>query len=272
MPVVRVDGGEISFQERGRGETAVVFSQMSSGPSFDELWTSLASDYHVYALDLRAASPGQKQNPVDPWLPMWAKDVYCFAQEMQLGKFIYAGTSHGALVGWYLAATYPFALEAFVSIVGVPQDREFLRSAAVKSLHQAHETPEQRRQVLKSHFAPTKDPARLDRQEQLIDRLMGDVFPKREGLPVGPGLAFPECKTNDELAIRLAGIKVPTLILHGIYDHFTPPEMALLAAKSVPGAKAVFFQDESHFLPKESPHKVANEIKLFISELGQNEG
>ncbi len=267
MPVVGISGGEISFQERGSGETAIVFSKMSFGSSFDELSSLLASDYRVYALALRAAPPGYKQDPLDPWLPMWAQDVYDFAQAMRLGKFIYAGISHGALVGWYLAATYPAALEAFVSIVGVPQDRSFLQSESVRALDQAQGTPSQRRAVLQSHFAPTTDPARLRRQERLVERLMRDVFPDRAGLPVGPGLAFPECKTNDELAVRLGRIQVPTLILHGIYDHFTPPEMALLAAKSVPGAKAVFFQDQSHFFPKESPDQVADEIKLFISQL-----
>ncbi len=265
MPVVQVNGGELTYQERGRGETPIVFSMMSFGASFEELSRLLAADYHVYAVNLRALAPGQKQDPRDPYLPQWAKDVHDFARAMRLGKFFYAGISHGGLVGWYLALTYPDALAGFVSIVGVPQDRSFLQTRAVRELIQPPTTSEQRRAMLASHFAPTDDPVRLKRREALLAQLEQErAMPRREGLPVGPGLAFPDCRTNEELRARLGGIRVPTLILHGMYDHFSGPEMAVLAAGAVPGAKTVFFQDESHFLSMESPHKVADEIRLFI--------
>ncbi len=270
MPVVQVNGGELTYQERGRGETAIVFSMMSFGASFDELSRLLAVDYHVFAVNLRAPAPEQIQDARDPYLPLWAKDIHDLARKLRLGKFFYAGISHGGLVGWYLALTYPDALAGLISIVGVPQDRSFLQTKAVRELTQPPATPEERRAVLASHFAPTTDPVRLKRREALLAQMEQErAMLRREGLPVGPGLAFPDCRTNEELRARLRGIRVPTLILHGMYDHFTDPEMALLAAGAVPRAKAVFFQDESHMLSAESPHKVADEIRLFVNQLKQ---
>ncbi len=268
MPVVQVNGGELSYQQWGRGETSIIFSMMSFGASFDELSRLLAVDYRVYAVNLRAPALAQIQDARDPYLPLWAKDVHDLARELRVGKFFYAGISHGGLVGWYLALTYPDALAGLISIVGVPQDRDFIQTKAVRELTQPPASPEQRRAVLASHFAPTADPVRLKRREALLVQIEQErAIPRREGLPVGPGLAFPDCKTNEELRARLSGVRVPTLILHGMYDHFTGPEMALLAAGAVPGAKAVFFQDESHMLSAESPHKVADEIRLFINQL-----
>lgn len=266
MPTVQVNGGELTYQEWGHGETPIVFSMMGFGASFEELGELLAVNYRVYAVNLRAPAPEQAKQARDPYLPLWAKDIYDFAREMRLGKFFYAGISHGGLVGWYLALTYPDALAGLISIVGVPQDRNFLQTNAVRELTQPPATPEQRRAVLASHLAPTNDPLRLKRRQALLARMEQErALPRREGLPVGPGLAFPDCTTNEELRACLRGIRVPTLILHGMYDHFSGPEMALLAARAVPGAKAVFFQDESHMLSAESPHKVADEIRLFIN-------
>ena len=88
----------------------------------------------------------------------------------------------------------------------------------------------------------------------------------REG--PNPGLAWPECKTNQELSDKFNKIHVPVLIIQGIQDHSTIPEAPFIATQSVAGAKSVYFQNEGHLIATENPGKVVDEITLFIHQTG----
>ncbi|GLY87460.1 alpha/beta fold hydrolase [Actinoallomurus iriomotensis] len=57
------------------------------------------------------------------------------------------------------------------------------------------------------------------------------------------------------------------LILAAMRDGVISPESALRAARSVPGAKAVLFEDEGHFIGTESPERLVREVRVFVDEL-----
>jgi hypothetical protein len=44
-------------------------------------------------------------------------------------------------------------------------------------------------------------------------------------------------------------------------------DVALLAARSVPGAKLVLYQDHSHSLASEAPERLVQEVVVFTREL-----
>jgi pimeloyl-ACP methyl ester carboxylesterase len=74
-------------------------------------------------------------------------------------------------------------------------------------------------------------------------------------------------RTDEELAEVLRGIRVPVLILAAMRDGVISPESALRAARSVPGATAVLFEDEGHFIGTESPERLVREVRVFVDEL-----
>jgi pimeloyl-ACP methyl ester carboxylesterase len=275
MPKITLNGTEIYYKEYGQGKEVFVTSSMF-GAELEEPLLLLPADSRLFAVTLRGygESTHVKEDLGSQWYPTWAADVYRFSRQLGLDKFIYCGISHGAGVGWYLALAHPEVMRAFVSIVGAPHDRAGgLSSEARKKQVEAWGAKETIRAGMQAFaeslfLAPTTDQARLARREELklevIERFMSL---SREEFIISPGKPFPEAKTNEDLAAVLGQIKVPTLLLCGMYDNIIPAEMSLLAARAVPGAKAVFFQNESHMLAQESPEKVADEINVFIAQL-----
>jgi pimeloyl-ACP methyl ester carboxylesterase len=117
-------------------------------------------------------------------------------------------------------------------------------------------------------FGPTGDPRRLERRSALINQMVERVIttPPTEAA-VQLGIGFPDVETDQDLYALLGNVRIPTLLLGGMYDPWVLPEVMLRTAKSVPRAKLVLFQDESHMLAVESPEKVIGEFKLFVDNL-----
>ena len=277
MPKVNFNGVELYYEEYGRGEETFVTSSMFGAESKEPL-SMFPAESHLYAVTLRGYGKSMhvKGDLGSQWYPTWAEDIYCFSRELGLGKFIYVGVSHGAGVGWHLVLAHPEVIKGFVSIVGAPHDRAGgSTSEARRRQIEAwgnRETMRAQMQAFAESFlvVPTTDKARLARREKIIPELVERFLSlSKEEFIISPGKPLPEAKTNEELVALLSQIKVPTLLLCGMWDQIIPAEMSLLAAKAVPGAKAVFFQDESHMLPQESPEKVADEIKLFVTQLNR---
>lgn len=49
---------------------------------------------------------------------------------------------------------------------------------------------------------------------------------------------------------RLASVKVPTLVVHGLADKLVTPSGGIATAKAIPGARLLMFPDMAHDLPK----------------------
>ena len=280
MPTVPVNGVELYYDEDGSGGEVVISAQMHFGRgSYTKMLAEPPDGFRVFELTLRGYGRSTHlPEDLGPALyPIWASDVAQFARAMGIERFIYTGVSHGAGVGWKLALDYPYMLKAFVSIVGVPHDREGgdtseARRRTVEGASDPKAFAASLRERPLVYQVPTTDPRRLERRraaaEEAAERF-ASMTP--EELRLNPRKPFPEAKTNEELVeLVFRRIRVPTLLLCGVQDDIVSAEMSFLAAKTVPGAKAVFFQDHSHSLATEAPERVAHEIRLFVREL--NEG
>ncbi len=76
-------------------------------------------------------------------------------------------------------------------------------------------------------------------------------------------------KTNEQLADFYSKIKLPVLLLYGTEDPGLDDEMLLLAVKTIPQMKAVIFQGERHFYEIDIPEKLADEVKLFATQISR---
>jgi pimeloyl-ACP methyl ester carboxylesterase len=273
MPKIKINGVELNYLEYGKGKEVFVRAQSSAFSSNqDRLLSRFPPDYHFYMLDL---SRQYDSDPADKIFDIWAGDVYQFSRELGLGKFIYWGASHGGGIGFHLALAHPEALKGFVSEVGVPHDRSRplpeMSTLRRRQREAGNNTPEARvvvRQVLATMFNPTTDKRRLEIREKFLDEAVEKYMHRAPGdLSITVGTPLPDCKTNEALGKRLAQIKVPTLLIVGAQDPQVSVEVSVVALKSIPGAKAVFFQDEGHFISMESPEKLAPEIVTFVNKL-----
>jgi pimeloyl-ACP methyl ester carboxylesterase len=276
MPKIRVNGVELNYVEYGQGKEIFVRSQSSA---FSQGQISILSnfppDYHFFMLDL---ARHYESDPGDRIFDIWSSDVYQFARELGLDKFIYWGTSHGGGIGFHLALAHPEALKGFVSEVGVPHDRSRplpeMSTLRRRQREAGINTPGARevvRTVLSTMFNPTSDPRRLALRNEYLDEAVEKYINRPvEDTTITVGTPFPDCKTNEQLAMRFSRIKVPTLLIVGAQDPQVSTEISLIALKNIPGAKAVFFQDEGHFITMESPEKLVPEIVLFVNQLNRS--
>lgn len=62
----------------------------------------------------------------------------------------------------------------------------------------------------------------------------------------------------------IQSIAVPTLIIQGRQDPYIPASQAERMREMIAGAKLVYIEDGSHFLPIDTPEAVAQEINAFI--------
>ena len=64
----------------------------------------------------------------------------------------------------------------------------------------------------------------------------------------------------------LPAITVPTLVLAGRHDLFTPPSVPARMAQQIPGAEIVWFEEAGHLLPVEEPEGVTRALLHFLAE------
>lgn len=270
---VPVDGADLRWARLGDGARTVIAAHQGPGGPARPPWLRMLAGtpgWNVLSLELRGTDGTLRphEDLGDGWYRRWALDVARVAEALGETDYVYAGASHGAVVGWHLALDRPRGLRALVSVVGAPHGRGGesrppsgweRRKAAVRDRRLAEE-------VFASMRPPTSDPVRLRRRERAresylkgLESLAPDTLPR-------PGVALPHLRTDAEVADALRTIDLPVLIAGGIQDRLCRPEDNLRAAAAVPGARLVLFQDHGHAtLLDEEPEPLIDQIRLFLA-------
>jgi pimeloyl-ACP methyl ester carboxylesterase len=272
MPKIAVSDGELYYEEFGSGDEIIVSAQMDfTGRAYPKLLAEAPSRYRVLQFWLRGYG---QSTPVTTdlgrgWYPQWAEDIYQATQALNLGRFIYTGVSHGSGVGWHLALAHPETLKGFVAVVGAPHSRAggLESSAGRREMLGAGADPDRLRASIRATYPiVSTDPQRQLQHEEMIERqVAGMLDPDRPRWNQGKPL--PQAVNDEQLAALLTQVTVPTLLVCGIQDTIITPEMVLLAGRSVPGARTVFFQDYGHELSGLNPGPVMDQVRLFVDEL-----
>lgn len=273
MPIANVNGIQLYYEEYGSGDEVIISAQQNfTEGCYREMLAE--HKYRVFKIVLRGYGKSTHvfEDLGNKWYPTWSSDIRAFAKSFGITQFIYTGVSHGAGVGWQIAQDEPEMLKAFISVVGAPHDRAGGDvSEARKRMIEAAESNDPNYRPPGIYQVPTTDQKRLKRRKQMAEdhENFFTSMTKEEKL-INPKKPFPDAKTNEELAQKLSEINVPTLLLCGGQDDISSAEMSLLAAKSVPAAKAIFYQDHSHTLSSEIPELITQDIRLYISQLQES--
>src|SRR5262249_29284278 len=142
-------------------------------------------------------------------------------QTLGLSRFIYAGVSHGAVIGWHLAVEHPDLLRALVAIVGVPHARSRNTAAPTGRASQmaARENPATLRANVERLFGPARDPERVARREALIaERIERVLSTPPDEAAVSLGVGFPDVATDEELDALVGYVHLPVLMIAGLHD------------------------------------------------------
>lgn len=75
-----------------------------------------------------------------------------------------------------------------------------------------------------------------------------------------------ECAGEHTAEDLLETIDVPTLVVSGEFDSFTPPELSTVMAERIPGSELFVVRGGTHSAPVEQPQSVLMRVEKFLGE------
>ena len=210
-----IPGARIHYTDTGGSGTAVVFMHAGTGSSL--LWeyqrpAFVGAGYRVIAYD-RLGYGRSELNPPGSQPGAAADDLEALMTYLRVERFHLVGTAAGGIVSIDYALSYPQRLRSLVianSIGGVQDDEYLAMGRRLRPSPQFNSMPPDFRELGPSYRAENpQGTARWIELEEL----------SRAKLP----LATPQRMRNRITWSLLETIKVPTLLLTGDADLYTPP-------------------------------------------------
>ncbi len=245
MPKIEVaEGIELFYEDLGSGEKYIL-SLMMDFPPVNTLRELAKHGYHVLLMTNRGFGKSTHvfEDYGTEWFSVFADDVVAAADRLGIDKFIYAGCSHGAGTGWHIALRHPERLIAFIDMVGGPHNidegtRSFRSMGAEAPQRQPMDPPTNedpavaRRDARNAAFRAATE-AEQTPEEKAIDY-------RRPLIALG---------TEEKLQEALRTIQTPTLMLGGMEDPISRPDLMLRTAQCLPHGKLVMYSGFGHSGP-----------------------
>ena len=255
-------GVRIAYGDFGWGDKYIFSAQMGFYPV--GLQQALAmKGYHLICMTLRGFAPSSyvEEDYGDRWYDVFAEDVVRLADKMKIDKFYYMGASHGAGVGWHLCLNHPERVKGFIACVPGPHSldegsmsfRQMELSGKIERKPmdppiEQDEARQKRRDIREAHIAKNPEP---DPREKAIDY----------------GRPLLKYKTEEKLREMLHTIQTPTLLLGGMEDPISTPELMMRTAKELPHCKLVMYSNTGHNLDTDLIEELAVESEHFLKQL-----
>ena len=222
---------------------------------------------------------GRTAKPRDPsrvTIEDLADDVACVLDDAEVDRAVIIGHSMGVQVALETYRRHAARVAGLVLVCGAPSHplKTFRGSAMLEDVLPTIQKWIQRvpgvinrvtRLVLPTRLA-YEVAARLEIRRELVEP--NDFMPYLDGLARIDARLFVAMLSSagqhscDDL---LPEVAVPTLVVAGGRDGFTPPERSRAMAAAIPGAELLEIANASHTAPIERPHRVDWTVRDFMS-------
>lgn len=277
---VAADGSPLFYESWGeRGERSPVL--LCDGIECDGyVWRYLRQDLgDRFGLHPHYRGHGRTAAPRDPTrvtIEDLADDVACVLDDASVERAILIGHSMGVQVALETYRRHTARVAGLVLICGASSHplRTFRGSATLEELLPAiekwiHRVPRVINRLTRT-LLPTRlafeVASRLEIRRELIEP--SDFMPYLEGMARIDTRLFVAMLSSagqhsaDDL---LPSIAVPTLVIAGERDGFTPAERSRAMAAAIPGAELLEIPNASHTAPIERPTLVDSTIRDFVA-------
>ena len=256
------DGISLHYDEYGSGNRIILSAQAGFYP--EGMQQALAErGYRVFCLTLRGFAPSSyvTEDYGDRWYDVFADDVICLADRLGIGKFFYMGASHGAGVGWHLVLRHPERVRGFVAVVPGPHSlAEGVMSYRQMLMQGLIDAPPPFDPPVDND--PAREARRGKRQKWLEELPEADPREKR----IDYGRPLMRYKNEENLRESLSHITVPTLMLGGVEDPISTPELMLRTAQCLPHCKLVMYSNCGHNIDTDLTEELTEEADLFLAQ------
>lgn len=251
---VDAPGARLFYIDSGGAGPAVVLLHAGTGSArvWEHQWAPLAqAGYRVVAYDRR----GYGRTTTEPSSPAVAAadDLHALTATLRLDRFHLVGTAAGGIVAIDFALTYPDRLRSLVvanSLGGVTDE-------AYVALGRRLRPP--------AFAALPPDLRELGPQYRAANPEGTDRWLALEHASRAPGPPPPPQPSRQRVTFQqLEGLRVPTLLVTGGADMYTPPAALQLFAARIPGAATVVVPDVGHSAFWEAPAAFNQAVLAFV--------
>lgn len=274
------DGSPLFYESWGtRGQPTPVL--LCDGIGCDGyVWRYLRSDLGSrFGLHPHYRGHGRTAAPRDPsrvTVEDLADDIACVLDDALVDRAVLVGHSMGVQVALETYRRHPDRVSGLVLVCGASSHplRTFKGSATLEELLPTIQKWIQRVPRLLNRLTRTLMPTRLAYEVASRLEIRRELVEPADFMPYLEGMARIDVRlfvamlasagrhSADEL---LGEIKVPTLVIAGGRDGFTPPERSRAMAEAIPAAELLEIPNASHTAPIERPNLVNGTIKDFIA-------
>lgn len=275
-----IDGSPLFYESWGeRGATTPLL--FCDGIGCDGyVWRYLRTDLaDRFGLHPHYRGHGRTAPPKDParvTIEDLADDVACVLDDALVEKAVLVGHSMGVQVALETYRRHADRVAALVLVCGASSHplKTFRGSAALEDL-----LPIVQRWILRvpgviNRVTRTLLPTRLAYEVASRLEIRRELVEPADFMPYLEGMARIDARlfvamlsaagqhSADDL---LSSISVPTLVVAGARDGFTPPERSRAMAAAIPAAELLEIPNASHTAPIERPHLVDWTVRDFVA-------
>jgi pimeloyl-ACP methyl ester carboxylesterase len=243
MPIVKSNGIDIAYQERGRGEPLVLIMGLGApGSVWEEHARAYEKHFRCILVDNRGA--GDSEKPLGPYdTRTMAGDVAGVMDALNIGAARVAGISMGSAIAQELALAHPDKVRSLVLISSWARCDIYTKTVFEHFCHvRAAVSPEAFMELLQLWIFT---PPHFERNNE------GLVVARAEA---GRGATMPrhafeaQCAacTNHDTIDRLGRISAPALLTVGDADIFTPLRLSEEIHRRMPGSQMEVFNGWGH--------------------------
>lgn len=271
------DGGRLHVVERGAGAPIVLVHGVTLGVATwaPQLW-SLADRHRVIAVGQRGH--GRSVAGVDGYsLERLAQDLLEVLEVLEVGDAVLVGHSMGGMVSQLLVLDHPEEVRRHVGglvlvataagpLVAGPGGSALAGALAAGAARGLHHAGRRGRGMLPAEdlalwasrlaFGVRPDPLDLELTRSMVTAM----DPASMAELIGPLLHF-------DVRARVGRIDLPTRVVVGSRDLLTPPRMARVLARGIPGAELTVLDGCGHMVMLERPGQLDQLLDHFSLEL-----
>jgi pimeloyl-ACP methyl ester carboxylesterase len=247
LKLADLGGARIAYRDSGGGGAAVVFMHPASCDS--RVWESqapaiAAAGLRFIAWDRR----GYRRSDAQPGIA--ADDLEALRAHLGIERFHLVGTAAGGIAATDYALSFPQRLRTLVianSIVGVQDDDYLELSRRLRPSPQFEALPAEFRELGPAYRATNREGVR---------RWMALVQPRP-----------PDSKMRNRITFALLEtIRLPTLLLTGDADLYTPPPVLKLFKDRIKNSKSIVIPGCGHSAYWEQPELFNRAVLDFIGK------